>query len=172
MEATAATERIREQELVCLVNEYEVQLLRLCCLLLQDAALAEDAVQETFIKAYRGLDSFRGDSSQKTWLTRIAVNTCRDMQRGAWFRRIDRSVQPEELPPAAAPFAQEHEEVTLAIAALPLKLREPLLLYYYQDMPEKDVAASLGVTTATVSKRLAKARTALRIELERRHFHG
>lgn len=62
---------------------YEESLLRMCFAYLGDAALAEDAVQETFVKAYRALPDFRGEAQEKTWLTRIAINTCKDVRRGA-----------------------------------------------------------------------------------------
>ena len=58
------------QRLVRLVEQYQTDLLRLCYIQLHDTALAEDAVQETFIKAYRSFPSFRGDCSEKTWLMR------------------------------------------------------------------------------------------------------
>ena len=61
---------------------WEVPLLRTCYLLLKDAALAEDALQETFVKAWRSYGSYRGEASEKTWLMRIAVNTCRDHAPG------------------------------------------------------------------------------------------
>ena len=73
------TDENARQRLVRLVEHYQTDLLRLCYIQLHDTALAEDAVQETFIKAYRSFPSFRGDCSEKTWLMRIAVNTCRDM---------------------------------------------------------------------------------------------
>ena len=57
----------------------------MCYAMLRDAEQAKDAVQETFVKAYRAMDDWRGACSEKTWLTRIAVNTCRDMRRSAWF---------------------------------------------------------------------------------------
>ena len=55
--------------------QWEVPLLRTCYLILRDAALAEDAVQETFLKAWRAKDDYRREASEKTWLMRIAVNT-------------------------------------------------------------------------------------------------
>ena len=73
------------------------QIKRFCTLQLRDAALAEDAAQEVFVKAWKGLASFRAECGEKTWLTRIAVNTCRDYQRTGWFRFMDRSLTPEEL---------------------------------------------------------------------------
>ena len=69
-----------------LVETYQTPLRRLCCVMLKDVHLADDAVQETFLKAYRALNDFRRESSGKTWLTRIAVNTCRDMMKSRWFR--------------------------------------------------------------------------------------
>ena len=59
-----------------LVQEYQVPLRRMCCIWLKDAARAEDAVQETFVKAWRAALSFRGECSEKTWLMRIAVHVC------------------------------------------------------------------------------------------------
>ena len=66
-----------------MVQQYEKDLLRICCIYLRDHTAAEDVVQETFLKAFRILDSFRGESSEKTWLIQIAVNGCRDYRRSA-----------------------------------------------------------------------------------------
>ena len=68
-------------ELERLVLQYQQPLLRTCFLYLRDRTLAEDAVQETFLKAYRSLASFRGECSEKTWLMKIAMNTCCDLRR-------------------------------------------------------------------------------------------
>ena len=62
----------RAQRLVDMVDRYQAQLLRLCYLILRDTMLSEDAVQETFLKAYRAMGRFRGDCQEKTWLMRIA----------------------------------------------------------------------------------------------------
>lgn len=61
----------REAALTGLVERHRTALVRMCCLCLGDASLAEDAAQETFLKAYRALDSFRGECDEKTWLMRI-----------------------------------------------------------------------------------------------------
>ena len=71
--------RDRQAALERLMAQYGTALLRMCCLYLRDYSLAEDAVQETFLKAYARLDTFRGDCSEQTWLMKIAINTCRDM---------------------------------------------------------------------------------------------
>lgn len=163
---------IHEEKLYDLVNQYQAPLLRMCYLYLQDTSLAEDAVQETFIKAYKALDQFRGESSEKTWLMRIAINTCRDMQRTGWFRHVDRSISPDSLPTAAAPFDEIDEEITIAIMKLPRKCKEIFMLRYYQGMSVTEIAASLDVTPSTISNQLARAKKKLRIVLKGGTFHG
>ena len=158
----------KEAVLRQLVAEHQVSLTRLCYLYLHDVQLAEDAVQETFLKAYRTLDDFRGEASAKTWLTRIAMRTCCDMRRTFWFRRVDRSVTPENLPDCVGEADEDAAALTLAVMQLPIREREAVLLYYYQDMNVCEIAKALGVTQPTVSYRLRRAREKLRRELEGR----
>ena len=157
----------REAFIERVVIEHQAALLRLCYMQLQDKSLAEDAVQETFLKAYRAYAQYRGESSEKTWLCRIALNTCRDMQRGAWFRHMDRRVSLDSLPEPVVQPADDEVELTLALMSLPRKLREALMLYYYQDMNQEEVAQALNTSPSTVSKRLKHARDKLRTLLER-----
>ncbi len=151
-----------------MIAEHQTALTRLCYLYLHDVQLAEDAVQETFLKAYSTLERFRGDASAKTWLTRIAMRTCCDMRRTFWFRRMDRRVTPEMLPDCASEAAEDEAALTLAVMNLPRREREAILLYYYQDMNVSEIAATLGITQPTVSYRLKRAREKLRQELEGR----
>ena len=76
----------RGREFGRLVELYQGPVLRMCVLTLRDKTLAEDATQETFLKVYRALDTFRGESSEKAWIMKIAVHTCWDINRSAWFR--------------------------------------------------------------------------------------
>ena len=99
------------------------------------------------------------------------MNTCRDMTRTAWFRHTDRRVTPEELQLPAQEEAsreEDREELAQAIMKLPRKYRDALLLYYYQDMNQEEVAQALNISPSTVSKRLKHARDKLRTLLERR----
>ena len=153
-----------------LVNTYQLPLLRMCRLHLGDADLAKDAVQETFIKAYKALPSFREECSLQTWLMRIAINTCRDMQRSWWHRNINRAVTPEELNPSCQPFSDDAIAVNEAIARLPFKLREAVLLYYYQNMQLDEAARALGISPSSVSGRLKRARARLRDALKGVYF--
>lgn len=160
-----------DREFERLVHEYQKTLLRMCYLYLRDKTLAEDAVQETFIKVYRNMSSFRGESSEKTWLMRIAMNTCHDIHRSRWFKLIDPRYTPDMLPEPSEPFEQEEEDLIAEIMQLPLKLREVILLYYYQDMTVTEIADSLGISQSSVSGRLKRGRDKLRILLERRDIN-
>ena len=75
-------------------------------MMVKDRDVAEDIFQETFIRAYKKMDSFRGErpESEKAWLTRIAVNLCRDERRKKWFRFEDRTI-PVEMMTLSAPEA-------------------------------------------------------------------
>ena len=149
-----------------MVADHQTALLRMCCLHLGDLALAEDAVQETFLKAWRALSTFRGESSEKTWLMRIAINVCRDMQRGNWFRFVDRRRTASALPEAVSPIEPYEEQLVADVMNLPVKLREVILLYYYQGMNTLEIADSLGISQSSVSGRLKRGREKLKKELE------
>ncbi len=158
MEVVTGPDISYEEMLAQLVAQYEVPLLRTCYMYLRDRALAEDAVQETFLKAYKALPSFRGDCSEKTWLMRIAVNICRDMRRSAWFRHVDRSVDMDLLSNMAKPTdLGEADDLTQAIMQLPPKYREVVLLHFYQDMTYREIAGVLNVAVSTVGRRVQQA---------------
>ena len=70
-----------------LMEEYGTGLLRLCALQLGDAALAEDAAQETLLRAWRRYGTFREAAAERTWITAIALNVCRDLLRSPWHTR-------------------------------------------------------------------------------------
>ena len=156
----------REKRFENLVVNYQEDVLRLCFLYLCDKTLAEDAVQETFLKAYRQMDSFRGDSHVKTWLIRIAVNQCRDMRRSAWYRYIDPRVSIDCLPITPPPPTADHLALNTAIMRLSPKYLEVVLLYYYEGYRMKEIAQMLGITEAAVSTRIRKAKQKLKNELE------
>ena len=158
----------RAARLERLVAQYQTSVLRMCWFCLYDKTQAEDAVQETFLKVWRGLDSFRGEAEEKTWIMRIAMHTCYDMNRSGWFRVFNRRVTPDMLPEAAAPFQEEDDALTCAVAALPMKLREVILLHYYQGMKVNDIASALGISQSSVSGRLKRGRERLREMLEGR----
>ena len=153
-----------------LVKQYQAAVLRVCYLYLCDRSQAEDAVQETFLKVYRNLDSFRGESSEKTWIMKIAMRVCYDMNHANWYRLINRRVTLEMLPEASAPFEEKDSALTLAVLLLPIRLREVILLHYYQGLNVNETAEVLGISQPSVSNRLKRGRERLREALEGREL--
>ena len=158
----------RDQKLEAMVAQYQHSLLRMCYMQLRDRQLAEDAVQETFVKAYRNLSAFAGKSSEKTWLIRIAMNTCRSLQRSSWLRHMDRHITPDQLPLSENGMPSEDDlALTCAIMSLPTKWKEIIMLYYWHEMNVREIADYLRISQSTVSNRLKKAREKLREMLDR-----
>ena len=150
-----------------MVRRYEKDLLRICCVYMRDRSAAEDAVQDTFLKAFRKMDSFRGESSEKTWLIRIAINCCRDLRKSAWYRYVDPRVSVDQLPVSPfAPPSDEHIALTTAIMKLKPKYLEVVLLYFYEGYPIREIASMLRLTEGAVSSRIRKAKLKLKDELE------
>ncbi|MEA5015451.1 MAG: sigma-70 family RNA polymerase sigma factor [Candidatus Limiplasma sp.] len=168
MEVAKVSGSGQEERLSGMVAQYQALLLKICYAYLCDAEQARDAVQETFLKAYQSMDGFRGECSEKNWLVKIARNTCRDMRRSAWFRHVDKRVTPEDLPEAVSAGASEEErELTAAILRLPDKLKDAVLLYYYQNFSVTETAEILRITQPSVSNRLSRARKKLKAQLEK-----
>lgn len=125
---------------------------------------ALDAVQETFLAAYRHLDRFRGDAALSTWLHRIALNTCYDLLR-------KRREEPVAEPPEVAGdhrFADDPADVAIsaadvqrALLAVPVEFRAVLVLCDAQDLPYAAAADILDLPVGTVKSRLHRGRLAL-----------
>lgn len=171
MQTVKGPDRTPEEEITRMVNEHQLALLRLCFTYLHDKDLAKDAVQETFLKAYRNLQDFRHDANEKTWLSRIAINCCRDISRSSWFRHTDRSVTLDMLPEPAVQPLYEDNALTVEIMKLPKRLREVILLYYFEDMTTPEIAETLQISQQAVSDRLVRARAKLRRALGK-EFEG
>lgn len=173
MEVVKGPDSNREERLTHMVEQYQSSLLTMCYAYLHERQLAEDAVQETFLKAYKALDSFRGECKEKTWLTSIAINVCRNVRKSAWFVRVNRSITPDDLQLAVWDhYDQDSAELAAAIQQLPAKLKEVILLYYYQEMTMPEIAKIVGVTPSMVSKRIKKAHAKLHGVLGKEFLYG
>lgn len=164
----------KKADLEAWMGDYGTSLLRMSFLYLKDLHMAEDVVQETMVKAYFQYDDFRGQSSVKTWLTRIAINLCRDCRKSAWFQRVncvealaeimesgnDRNIEDEVGVQVERKY--RNKDLLASIMQLPLKYREVILLHYYQGFSTKETAGILSVPESTVSTRLRRAKAALK----------
>lgn len=154
-----------------LVHKYQDRTVRVLYLLLGNVDDAQDVAQETFIRAFRCIRSFRGTSSFATWLHRIAINTARN-----WIRSSRREKEMFVLPderyfgnegrPDEMLLARERTlAITQALSKLPVHYREVIILRHYDELSYEEIAEVLQTPIGTVKSRLAKARMLLQHSL-------
>ncbi|HOK43327.1 MAG TPA: sigma-70 family RNA polymerase sigma factor [Thermoclostridium caenicola] len=153
-------------EITRLVEQYGDDVMRTAYVMLKSKELAEDAYQETFLRLCRYYDSYRKECSEKTWITGIVINVCRDFLRSAWKKRVtvtdDFSAQISESDTQEiVEKKDEKEELLRSIMKLPDKYREMIHLYYYQELDIKEISRILKIPGGTVKSRLFKARNLL-----------
>lgn len=154
------------KEITRLVVEYGDAVLKTAFVILKSKEMAEDVYQETFLRVCRSFSGYRRESSEKTWITSIAVNVCRDYMRSAWKKRV---VVTDDFYSCASESNTEEiiekqsdkKELIEAIMKLPDKYREIIHLYYYQEMDVNSIAKVLKIPSGTVKSRLFKARNLL-----------
>ena len=135
-------------------------LTRMARLLLRDQAAAEDAVQDAFLGLYRALPRLRDPERLLPYLRTAVINRCRSELRGR--RRVVLRDAQDEPPPAcsaenAVMAAADRRAVLDAVAALPRRAREVLVLRYYLDLPDGQIAEALGISRGTVSSTASRA---------------
>ena len=164
LQPTQASPAVPDMERI--VDQYGTGLLRMCYLYLKDMQLAGEPVQDSFWKVSRNYGQFNGGAGEKTWVTRIAINVCKDYLRTAWRRRVNVVEELNDIPDAEGPHAAEDGALLEEVMALKPKYREVLLLYYYQDLKISEIAKVLGAPESTISVRLKRAREQLKSRLE------
>lgn len=132
---------------------------------------ALDLVQESFVAAYRNLESYDAERPLRAWLARIAINKCRDWARRRAVRRFfsfarpldeaDAVADPSPAPDAAAADREALDALWAAIAGLPRALKEPLLLCTVEGLSQAEAAAALRISPKAVETRLYRARAKL-----------
>lgn len=153
-----------------LVRTHQGIAFRTAYLLAGNAADAEEAAQDGFVKAYRALGRFRRGAPLRPWLLRIVANEARNRRRSASRReRLALRAAHEDRPgdavpsPEAALLAREsHERLLAAVEALPEEHRDAVACRYLLELSEEETAAALGIRKGTVKSRLSRALARLR----------
>lgn len=164
-----------------LVSKYQRKLGRLLSRLIRDPAEVEDVTQEAFIKAYRALPSFRGDSAFYTWLYRIGVNTAKnylvsqgrraptttefDSEEAESFEEGDQ-LRDINTPEHLLLSKQIGETVNAAMEALPDELRTAIMLRELEGLSYEEIAAIMDCPIGTVRSRIFRAREAVAAKLQ------
>jgi RNA polymerase sigma-70 factor (ECF subfamily) len=163
-----------------LVLKYQRKILRLLSRMLRDQSEIEDVMQEAFIKAYRALPQFRGDSAFYTWLYRIAINTARNWmasqtrrpsssslyqsEDGETFDEID-NLTDNNTPESLLASREIAESVNESIQALPAELRTAIVLREIEGLSYEEIAQAMGCPIGTVRSRIFRAREAIATKL-------
>lgn len=151
-----------------LIAEHGTELKRLAFLYVKDHSLAEDIIQEVFIACYHNLNNFREESSYKTWLTKITINKCKDTFKKWSFRNLLykdnlETKLHEHLTPENKLMAKVEDHLLAEqIIALPIKFREVIILFYYEEFTLEEISSLLNININTVKTRLYRAKTKLR----------
>lgn len=158
-----------------LVLRYQQRIVKLIMRYLHDPAEAQDVAQEAFIKAYRALPAFRGDSAFYTWLYRIAINTAKNHLAALQRKPVDYALdahepdhyelnprlRDEETPEGLAMQEQLRRTVERTIASLPAELRTAIMLREIDGLSYEDIASAMDCPVGTVRSRIFRAREAI-----------
>ena len=140
------------------LEKQSAMLYRVAFTILRNDHTCEDALQDTALKAWEKRNSLREPRYFRTWITRICINACRDIQRqGTRILSLEDISEPAVSPPDPA--------LNLVLAALPENLRLPLVLCYSEGMTYAEIATALRLPVATVRGRIHRAKKELRKEL-------
>lgn len=150
-----------EENLIRLIHTYQNLLMGLCVIILRDYHLAQDVVQETFLRAWR--HGRLREETEKSWLVRVAMNLCRDTRRSRWMRHIDRSITPEDM---HIPVLPQENDVIREVKRLPFKEREVVVMHFWANLSADEIAEALHIGRATVYRRLDSAKKKLKLELD------
>jgi RNA polymerase sigma-70 factor (ECF subfamily) len=152
-----------------LVKRHHRRIFNIACRILGDREAAADATQEAFLSAYEHLGEFEERARFSTWITRIAVNRCRNVLRSAAVSRRealdDPVADPRPGPEAQAGAREIAGHLARALAAIDADHREVIVLREIEGLPYDAIAEVLGVEEGTVKSRLHRARAALRERL-------
>ena len=145
------------------VRKYRDHLFAAAFHICENAADADDVVQDTFLKYHRLKKEFAGEEHIKAWLLRVAINQARNVRRSFWRRKT----VPIEEYMAELPFdSAESESLFLAVMHLPEKYRIVIHLYYYEDYSGREISGILRISEGNVKVRLTRARKMLKDRLQ------
>lgn len=155
-----------KEEISFIYQEYGTIILRMCYIYLGTRELAEDALQETFLRVCRSYSEYRNESSMKTWLTRIAINVCLNMLK-ANKNSKETSMYDSDNNLIEFPGAESAVDVELKLSlseyinGLPLDLRQVVIMFYYMEYNTREISELLDMKRSKVEFYLKKARKLL-----------
>lgn len=155
----------KKETFTLIYKENAQSILRLCYLYLKDESLAQDAAQDTFVKVYQKLSTFKENSNINTWITSIAINTCKSLMRKKSYKS---TVSLNEAIGVASDIIGKEVELSVseAVKSLPADLRIVAILKYYRELKTKEIAKILNIPVTTANYRLLKTKELLKEKLK------
>ena len=174
-ELTAEVFEIEDKEELIgeIMNKYGQEILQLVYSYVNNKEVAEDLTQDIFIKCYKSLHTYKGKSKLRTWLWRIAINQCKDYIKSWYNKKVIVTeneytynvVQKESVEQTVIQNDEDHI-LASAVMNLPIKYREVIYLFYYEELAIKDIAMVIEVKENTIKTRLRRAKELLKKGLE------
>lgn len=159
--------------------EYGNELVRMAFSYVKDTEIAKDMVQNTFIKCYKNLESFRYDAQIKTWLYRITINECKDYLKSWNYKMVQVKSFINETAKSILPSVEKtvmdkynNKEMKDTIISLPKEYREVVYLYYYDSLKTEEIAKVLDIPVNTVKTRLRRAKQRLQSMIKEAELSG
>ena len=153
---------MEQNEFLSLAEEYKDMVYRIALNYLGSTQDAEDTVQEVLLRLLRWDKSFDSREHARNWLIRVTINQCKNSLRMARLRR-HAPLEEADLPVQFQ--LPEQSELYLTVMSMPEKYRTVLYLFYYEELPVREIARVLGVNSSAVTTRLSRARDQLRSKL-------
>lgn len=167
-----------EEQLNQIMDFHGEYLIRLAYFYVKDWSAAEDILQEVLITFYRKSNQFEHRSSLKTYLSKITINKCHDHlrswknKRSLFTESIGNLISMSKSPEEAYVQQAEHTNLTQQVMELPIKYREVILLFYYQEFTSIEISKLLDCSENTVKTRLRRAKGLLRDKIDPEEWEG
>lgn len=174
-----ASRLLKAQKDACLaaaMTQYGDYLVRVCYTYVQNWSVAEDIVQDTFVKYYEKMEQFREEASVKTYLYRIAINHCHNYVASWRYKKLQvidywHKLSGNEEDPVHHMIANEADQLLVAaIEKLPTKYKDVILLFHFAELSLNEVAETLKLKQNTVKTRLRRARQHIGVTLQEKGF--
>ncbi|MDU1847171.1 MAG: sigma-70 family RNA polymerase sigma factor [Niallia nealsonii] len=171
MEEKIPNELTKDDLILYLINQYGLMVKKLAYSYVKDIGLAEDITQDVFLRCYNKLDDFKGNSQYKTWIYRITINRSKDVLKKEKYKIFLHNTKlvfsNTETPEHILIQHESYALVSEALFALPIKYKEVMYLYYYEELKIIEIQKLLNLKVGTIKTRLRRGRKLLKDTLEK-----